>query len=92
MQVVMENVFPQNFRHGTVSFICVHYCGENILLAAYDFHSGFVGISVELLSKFIAAVSVKVSGVHIEDQLAVGLGIVLQTTGGSAFNCSNISV
>ena len=44
-----------------------------ILLTAYNFHSGFVGISIELLCKFIAAVIVKVSGVHIEDQLAVGL-------------------
>ena len=53
-----------------------------VLLTAHNLHGGFVGISIELFCKFIAAVIVEVGGVHIEDQLTVKVGIFFQTTGG----------
>ena len=77
MKMVVVHVLAQCFGHGSVPFI-----GVDVLFTAYDFHGGFVGIGIELPSKFIAAVIVEVSGVYIKDQLAVELGIVFQTTGG----------
>ena len=55
---------------------------EDILLTAYDLHGGFIGISIKLFCKFIAAVVVEISGVHIKNQLAVFDGIRFQTSGG----------
>ena len=78
----MIHIFSQSFGHCPVPFISVHHSGEDVLLTAHDLHSGFVGISIELFCKFIAAVIVEVGGVHIKDQLTVEVGIVLQTTGG----------
>ena len=34
-------------------------------------HGGFIGIGIELLCKFIAAMVVEISGVYIENQLTV---------------------
>ena len=61
MEMVVVHILSQSFGHGPVPFVGVHHSGENILLTAHDFHSGFVGISVELFCKFIAAVIVEVS-------------------------------
>ena len=78
----MVYIFSQSFGHGPVPFISVHHSGEDVLLTTYNIHGGFVGIGIELFGKFIAAVIVEVSRVHIEDQFTVEVGIVLQTTGG----------
>ena len=81
MKMVVVHIFSQGIGHGPVPLVGMHYSGENVLLTAYDFYSGFVSIGIELFCKFIAAVIVEVSGVHIKDQLTVELGIVLQTSG-----------
>ena len=60
----------------------MHDSGENVLLTTNNLHGGLVGIGIKLFCKFIAAVIVEVSGVHIKDQLTVDFGIVFQTTGG----------
>ena len=49
----------------------MHDSGEDILLTAYDLDSGFVGILIELLGKFVAAVVVEIGRVDIEDKLTV---------------------
>ena len=82
MKVVVVHILAQSFGHCPVALIGVHHSGEDILLTAHDLHGGFVGIGIELFCKFIAAVVVEVSGVHIEQQLAVFDGIGFQTSGG----------
>ena len=90
MKMVVIHILAQRFGHGTVPFIGVHHGRENELLTAHNFHGGFVGISIKLFCKFIAAVIVEVSGVHIKDQLTVEFGIVLQTTGGDDTVCFHL--
>ena len=82
MKVVVVYLLAQSFGHCPVALIGVHHSGEDILFTAHDLHGGFVGIGIELFCKFIATVVVEVSGVHIEDQLAVFDGIRFQTSGG----------
>ncbi len=82
MKVVVVHIFAQSFGHCSVALIGVHHSGEDILLTTYDLRSGFVGIGIKLFCKFIAAVVVEVSGVHIENQLTVFDGIRFQTSGG----------
>ena len=86
----MIHILAQRFGHGPVPFIGVHHGRENKLLTAHNFHGGFVGISIKLFCKFIAAVIVEVSGVHIKDQLTVEFGIVFQTTGGDDTVCFHL--
>ena len=62
----------------------MHDCREDILLTAYDLDSSFVGICIELLGEFVAAVVVEIGRVDIEDKLAVVGGIRLQPTGGNS--------
>ena len=83
MEVVVVDLTPQCFGHGTVDLISVHDGREDILLTAYDLDSGFVGIRIELLGELVAAMVVKVGRVDIKDKLAVVGGIRLQTTGGN---------
>ena len=78
----MVHILAQCFGHCPVTLIGVHHSGEDILLTAHDLHGGFIGISIKLLCKFIAAVVVEISGVHIKHQLAVFDGIRFQTSGG----------
>ena len=78
----MVHILAQCFGHCPVALIGVHHSGENILLTAHDLHSGFIGIGIKLFCKFIAAVVVEVSGVHIKNQLAVFDGIRFQTSSG----------
>ena len=78
----MIHILAQGFGHGPVPFVCVHHGGEDVLLTAHDLHGGFVGIGIKLLGKFVAAVIVEVSGVHIKNQLTVELRIIFQATGG----------
>ena len=61
-----------------LSEICLLYTSD-ILLTAHDLHGGFIGIGIKLFCKFIAAVIVEVSRVHIKDQLTVFDGIRFQT-------------
>ena len=61
----------------------MHDCREDILLTAYDLDSGFVGILIELLGEFVAAVVVKVGRVDIKDKFAVVGGIRLQAARGN---------
>ena len=56
----------------------MHDSREDILFTAYDLHSSFVGILIELLGELIAAVIVKVGRVDIKDKLAIMGGIRLQ--------------
>ena len=56
--------------------------GWDILLTAHDLHGGFIGIGIKLFCKLIAAVVVEISGVHIENQLAIFDGIRFQPSGG----------
>ena len=82
MKMIVVHILAQSFGHCPVALIGVHHSGEDILFTAHDLHGGFVGIGIELFCKFIATVVVEVSGVHIEDQLAVFDGIRFQTSGG----------
>jgi len=82
MKVVVVHLLAQSFGHCSVALIGVHHSREDILLTAHDLHGGFIGISIKLFCKFIAAVVVEVSGVHIKNQLAVFNGIRFQTSGG----------
>ena len=61
----------------------MHDSGEDILLTAYDLDSGFVGIRIELLGKFVAAVVVEIGRVDIKDQLTVVGSIRLQAARGN---------
>ena len=83
MEVVVIYILAQSFRHCPVAFVSVHDGRENILLTAHDLHGGFIGIGIKLFRKFIAAVVVEISGVHIEDQLTAFDGIRFQTSGGN---------
>ena len=56
----------------------MHDSREDILFTAYDLHSSFVGIRIELLGELVAAVVVKVGRVNIKDKLAIMGGIRLQ--------------
>lgn len=55
MKVVVVHILAKSFRHCPVALIGVHDSRENILLTAYNLHGGFIGISVELFGKYIAA-------------------------------------
>ena len=79
MKMIVEHVPSQRFRHGSVSLVCVHNCRQDILLAADDLNGSFVGVSVELLRKIVAAVVEEISGVYVEDQLSVKVGVFLQS-------------
>ena len=83
MKVVVVHLLAQSFGHCPVALIGVHHSGEDILLTTYDLRSSFVGIGIKLFRKFIAAVVVEISGVHIKYQLAVFDGIRFQTSGGN---------
>ena len=78
----MIYILAQGFGHCPVALIGVHHSGEDILLATHNLYGGFIGIGIKLFRKFIAAVVVEISGVHIKHQLAVFDGIRLQTSGG----------
>ena len=82
MKVVVIHILPKSFRHGPVAFIGVHDGREDILLTAHDLYGSFVCVGVELLGVFVAAVIVKVSGVHIKNQFPVFHRIGFQTTSG----------
>ena len=82
MEVVVVDLTPQCFGHGTVDLISVHDGREDILLTAYDLDSGFISICVELLGELVASVVVEIGRVDIKNQLTVVGGIRLQTTGG----------
>ena len=56
----------------------MHDSREDILFTAYDLHSSFVGIRIELLGELVVAVVVKVGRVNIKDKLAIMGGIRLQ--------------
>ena len=75
MEVVVVDLPPQCFGHGTVDLISVHDCREDILLTAHDLNGGLVGILIELLGELVAAVVVEIGRVDIEDKLAVVGGI-----------------
>ena len=61
----------------------MHDSREDILFTAYDLHSSFVGIRIELLGELVAAVVVKVGRVDIKDKLAIMGGIRLQAARGN---------
>ena len=61
----------------------MHNGGEDILLTAYDLDRGFVGILIELLGKFVAAVVVEIGRVDIKDQFTVVGSIRLQAARGN---------
>ena len=82
MKVVVVHLLAQSFGHCPVALIGVHDGREDVLLTAHDLHGGFIGIGIKLFRKFIAAVVVEISGVHIKHQLAVFDGIRFQTSGG----------
>ena len=82
MKVVVVHIFAQSFGHCSVALIGVHHSGEDILLTTYDLRSSFVGIGIKLFRKFIAAMIVKIGGIHIKYQLTVFDGIRFQTSGG----------
>ena len=82
MKVVVVHLLAQSFGHCPVALIGVHHSGEDILLTAHNLHGGFIGIGIKLFRKFIAAVVVEISGVHIKHQLSVFDGIRFQTSGG----------
>jgi hypothetical protein len=83
MEVVVVDLTPQCFGHGTVDLISVHDGREDILLTAYDLDSGFISICVELLGELVASVVVEIGRVDIEDKLAVVGGIRLQAARGN---------
>ena len=82
MKVVVVHIFAQSFGHCSVALIGVHHSGEDILLTTYDLRSSFVGIGIKLFRKFIAAMIVEISGIHIKYQLTEFDGIRFQTSGG----------
>ena len=82
MKVIVVHILTQSFRHCPVALVGMHYSGEDILLTAHDLHGGFIGIGIKLFCKLIAAVVVEISGVHIENQLAIFDGIRFQPSGG----------
>jgi len=77
------HILAQYFGHCPVALIGVHYSRENILLTTHNLHSGFIGIRIKLFCKFIAAMVVKISGVHIEYQLTVFDSIRFQSSSGN---------
>ena len=81
----MVDIFSECFGHCFVSFVGVHDCGENIIFTAYDFYCRFVSVLIEFFCELVTAVIVKVSGVDIENQLAVFVCIGLQTSSGNDF-------
>ena len=81
-KMIVVHILAQCFGHCPVALVGVHHSGEDILLTTYDLHGGFIGIGIKLFRKFIAAVVVEISGVHIKYQLAVFDGIRFQTSGG----------
>ena len=83
MEVVVVDLTPQCFGHGTVDLISVHDGREDILLTAYDLDSGIISICVELLGELVASVVVEIGRVDIEDKLAVVGGIRLQAARGN---------
>ena len=82
MQMVVVDILSQCLGHGPVPLIRVHDGGENELLASDDLYRGFIGVGIELLGKFIAAVVVEVGGVYVEDQLTEFRGVRLLAPGG----------
>ena len=82
MKVIVVHILAQSFGHCPVALIGVHHSGEDILLTTHNLHGGFIGIGIKLFRKFIAAVVVEISGVHIKYQLTVFDGIRFQTSGG----------
>ena len=69
----------QGLRQMPVSYThLMHDSREDILFTAYDLHSSFVGIRIELLGELVAAVIVKVGRVDIKDKFAVVGSIRLQ--------------
>ncbi len=93
MKVVVVHIFAQSFGHCSVALIGVHHSGEDILLTTYDLHGSFVGIGIKLFRKFIAAVIVEISGVHIKDNspylTASGFRPLVEITPSCSI-CSNI--
>jgi len=82
MKMIVVHILAQSFGHCPVALIGVHHSGEDILLTTYDLRSSFVGIGIKLFRKFIAAMIVEISGIHIKYQLTVFDGIRFQTSGG----------
>ena len=82
MEVVVVDLTPQCFGHGTVDLVGVHDCREDILLTTHDLNGCFVGILIELLGELIAAVIVKVGRVDIKDKFTVVGSIRLQAARG----------
>ena len=78
----MIHILAQGFGHCPVALIGVHHGREDILLTAHDLHGSFIGIGIKLFCKFIAAMVIKISGVHIKNQLAVFHSIRFQTSCG----------
>ena len=64
----------------------MHDSREDILFTAYDLHSSFVGIRIELLGELVAAVVVKVGRVDIKDKFTVVGSIRLQAVRGNGSN------
>ena len=61
--MVVIHIPSQSIGHGSVSFIGMHHCREDISFIAYDFHRRFVSIFIELFCKIVAAVIVEVCGI-----------------------------
>ena len=66
MKMIVVHILAQSFGHCPVAFVSVHHSGEDILLTTYDLRSSFVGIGIKLFRKFIAAMIVEISRVHIK--------------------------
>ena len=64
-------ILTKRLGHSPVALIGVHDCGEDVLFTAYDFDSGFIGISVKLFCEIISSVVEKIGRVHIEDQFSI---------------------
>ena len=60
----------------------MHDSREDILFTAYDLHSSFVGIRIELLGELVATVIVKIGRVDIKDKFTVVGSIRLQAARG----------
>lgn len=77
----MPDIIAQRFAHTGVTFVCVHDCGEDVLFTADDINGGFICFSVKCLCIFIAAVIMKISRIHVENQFVIVNGIWFQTAG-----------
>lgn len=78
MQMVVEHITPKLFRQGAVALVGVHDRRQNVLFAAGFLDRQAVGFRKKFSGIFIAAVAVKVRGVHIKNKLVNHFRIRLQ--------------